>query len=89
MSNNIYDLDNTIEEAHRTIHLRLAEEIDALPMKKSLVALWLGCGESLLHTWLRGDHRPNAYYLAKLYFLGCDIVYILTGIHTQGGDFDV
>ena len=85
MNNNTYD----VEEAYQTIHLRLVEEIEALPMKKSLVALWLGCEESLLRTWLRGVHRPNAYYLTKLYFLGCDIVYILTGKHTQGGDFDV
>lgn len=85
MKNNTPD----IEEAYQTMHIRLREEVDSLPMSHKEVMRRLECGNSALYTWMRGTTRPSAYYLGKLYLLGCDVIYILTGIPTQGGDFDV
>lgn len=77
------------EDLYQTLHVRLTEEVNALPMSHKEVIRRLECGNSVLYTWLDGRAKPSAYYVAKLALLGCDIVYILTGIHTQGGDFDV
>lgn len=87
MSSNPNTLD--IEEAYQTMHIRLGEELRALGISHKEVIRLLGCGNSALYPWLRGTTRPSPYYLAKLYLLGCDVIYILTGIPTQGGDFDV
>lgn len=83
MNSNPYD----IEEVYQTMNVRLAEEVDSLPMSHKEVIRQLECSSSVLYNWLNGKARPSPFYLAKLYLLGCDVIYILTGIHTQGGDF--
>ena len=85
MNNNTYD----VEEAYQTMHIRLGEELSALGISHKEVIRRLDCGNSAIYPWLKGTTKPSPYYLAKLYLLGCDVIYIPTGKHTQGGDFDV
>lgn len=72
-----------------SMNVRMAEELEALGISNSEAARRLGCNKTLISQWIRGTNHPSAYYLARLYDLGCDIVYILTGVRTRGGDTSV
>lgn len=63
---------------------RLVEEIYRVSESNTDLARELGCSDTTVYQWITGSTIPYAYYLAKLYDLGCDIIYVLTGMRTRG-----
>ena len=45
--------------------------------------LALGCGKHTVYEWGNGGSSPGAHFLARLYYCGADIPYILTGRKTK------
>ena len=66
--------------------MRLAEEIFRLGLGNVELAQKIGCEPNTICLWTSGRGVPYAWYLARLYEVGCDIIYILTGERTRGGD---
>lgn len=58
---------------------RVAEEIFKLGATNAEIARKLGCSKSSISGWIIGTSVPNAYFLKKLHYAGCDVIYILTG----------
>ena len=58
---------------------RLIEEIYRLGYSNTELSRAMGCSQTAIKQWITGDTIPYAYYLAKLHYLGCDVIYILTG----------
>lgn len=68
---------------------RVAEEIYKLNLSTNIeVAQRLGCNRKTITEWLAGRSIPNAFHLKSMYEAGMDVIYILTGKHTRGGDSD-
>lgn len=62
-----------------TMTPRLLEEINRLDISDAELSRKLGCSRTAINQWISGHTIPYAYYLAKLHYLGCDVIYILTG----------
>lgn len=62
---------------------RLSEEFRRLNCTKAEIARKLGTSPVVVYNWLSGHHLPQAFFLAGLYRLGCDVIYILTGERTR------
>lgn len=48
------------------------------------IAKLIGCSESLVRYWLNEEGVPSHFYLQRLHELGCDILYIITGVRQNG-----
>lgn len=44
----------------------------------------IGCGKNVVYSWMNGT-SPSAMHLARLYFLGADVIWILTGKKNKEG----
>jgi len=62
---------------------RLTEEIFRLGYGNVELAKLIGCHPDTVGWWISGGGIPRAYYLAKFYELGADVIYILTGKRTR------
>ena len=62
---------------------RLAEELLRTGLRNVDLAKALGCTPHTITYWLAGGGTPQAYYLAKMYKIGMDVIYILTGERTR------
>lgn len=58
---------------------RLIEELYRLNLSDTELANTLHCSQTTIKQWISGHTVPYAFYLAKLHYLGCDVIYILTG----------
>lgn len=69
---------------------RTAEVVSTLGNTPLEIAKRIGCPAQLVSHWLDGTYTPSAFYLRRFHELGCDVIYILTGKHSNtGGDTDV
>lgn len=50
--------------------------------KDANAALGLTNSRNHLYEWMRGV-APSAKYLQRLYYLGADVIYILTGVRSK------
>ena len=64
------------------IGCRAVEECDRLFQTKHEAIQKLGCARDTFFGWNRG-FAPSAMFLSRLYFMGADVIYILTG-HREG-----
>lgn len=62
---------------------RLTEEIFRLGYTNVELAKKIGCTPQAIRWWISGGGIPNAYYLARFYEIGADVIYILTGKRTR------
>lgn len=67
---------------------RLVEEIFRLGYTQTELAKMLGCNYNSVTRWLNNGDVPYGYYMKRLYEVGADVVYILTGERTRGGDIN-
>lgn len=65
---------------------RLVEELYKLDGTHQNIARKLGCDRRTLQTWIYEGGIPSAYHLKGMYLAGMDVIYILTGKRTRGGD---
>jgi hypothetical protein len=65
---------------------RVIEELYKLDGTHKDIARRIGCERRTLEHWLYSGHIPSAYCLKGMYEAGLDVIYILTGKHTRGGD---
>ncbi len=63
---------------------RTVEELNKLSDYPPDVAKMVGCSDTLARYWMNEEGVPSHYYLNKLYILGCDILYIITGVRQHG-----
>ena len=62
---------------------RLSEEILRLGITNAEIATRIGCHPPKVSDWACGRSIPYSWYLARLYELGCDVIYILVGERTR------
>lgn len=62
---------------------RAAEELYKLPGTNREIAQRIGCNPNSITDWEVGRTIPSAYYLKRMYEIGCDVIYILTGERTR------
>lgn len=67
-----------------SIGYRAYEEVLRLFPSIKQGALVIGCGKNVVYDWHCGM-SPTAVYLARLYELGADVIYILTGKKNKEG----
>lgn len=67
-----------------TMRKRTAEELMKLSDTAREIAKLVGCSENLVKYWLNEEGVPSHFYLNKLHNLGCDILYIITGVRRFG-----
>lgn len=60
---------------------RTAEELRKLNCTSLEIAKAIGCSTTLVNYWLNEEGVPSHSYLKRLYGIGCDILYIITGVH--------
>ncbi|MCO5356556.1 helix-turn-helix domain-containing protein [Acidovorax kalamii] len=65
---------------------RLTEGRKALGLSQQALADHVGISARSQRNYESGERSPDADYLAALVGLGMDVVYILTGQHTNGAD---
>ena len=65
---------------------RLIEELYKLDGSHQDIARKIGCNRKTVRTWIYNGYVPSAYHLKGMYEAGLDVIYILTGKHTRGGD---
>ena len=63
---------------------RTVEELSKLGKTPYELGKMLGCKTRLVNYWFDKDGVPSHYYLNKLHNLGCDILYIITGVKKHG-----
>lgn len=65
---------------------RTAEELNKLGDTNYKIAKTIGCGcsERLVKYWRNQEGVPSHFYLKRLHELGCDILYIITGVRQCG-----
>ena len=68
---------------------RLIEEISRISKNQSELARKIGASRNLVYVWLNNYTIPSPYYLARLYEQGMDVIYVLTGERTRGGEASV
>lgn len=71
------------------MYKRLCEEIFKLGDSNKAAAQKLGVEPGLVYEWLNHGYMPSAYYFKNFHYAGCDVIYILTGERTRGGDAGV
>ena len=59
---------------------RSVEELKKLGDTPQEIAKIIGCSDTLVRYWLNEEGVPSHLYLKKLYEIGCDILYIITGV---------
>ena len=79
----------TMAKVEPEMKARLSEEINKLGWSTKDIAEELLCSKNAVVTWKRGSDFPTITHLRDLYEIGCDIMYIITGERTRGGDADV
>ena len=57
---------------------RMAEEARRLFLTPTIAAKAFRCNRRLIYEWESG-HTPGCLFLARLYYLGGDVIYVLTG----------
>lgn len=67
-----------------SMRVRTAEELRKLGDTPTKVAKRIGCSTELARYWLNEEGVPSHFYLKKMYELGCDILYIITGVRQHG-----
>ena len=72
-----------MQKYDRRMNIRLMEEVNRINIPDTELVRKLGANPLLLHHWRNENGIPNSYYLAKLYNLGVDIIYILVGERTR------
>ena len=65
------------------IGYRAYKEAQRLFPETKRATIALGCGRNVIHEWNRGV-APSALYLARLYELGANVIWILTGKRSKG-----
>lgn len=63
---------------------RSVEELRKLGDTPQEIAKLIGCSDTLVKYWLNEEGVPSHFYLKKIYELGCDILYIITGVRQYG-----
>ena len=63
---------------------RSAEELRKLGDTPQEIAKIIGCSDTLVRYWLNEEGVPSHLYLKRLYEIGCDILYIITGVRQNG-----
>lgn len=63
---------------------RSAEELNKLGDTPQEIAKIIGCSDTLVRYWLNEEGVPSHRYLKRLYEIGCDILYIITGVRQHG-----
>lgn len=63
---------------------RAAEELNKLGDSSYEIAKLIGCSDNLVRYWMNEEGVPSHFYLNRLYELGCDILYIITGVRQNG-----
>jgi transcriptional regulator with XRE-family HTH domain len=58
---------------------RIAEELLTSGYSDKELRKLLGCSKGTVSHWVCGDRLPHPTYLAKLYELNFDVIYMLTG----------
>lgn len=67
---------------------RTVEELNKLGDTPQEIAKIIGCSDTLVRYWLNEEGVPSHLYLKKLYELGCDILYIITGVRQNGNTYE-
>lgn len=68
------------------IRFRIIEELYQFGNTQTAIAENLGFTRQAIWRWMNGKAVPDIESLVKLHNAGCDIVYIVTGERTRGGD---
>lgn len=73
-----------------SMRARTVEELEKLGDTAYEIAKLIGCGSSerLVKNWLNEECVPSHFYLNRLYELGCDILYIITGVRQNGNPYE-
>ena len=64
---------------------RAAEEARRIFPSVADASKRMGIGRKAVYSWERDGIVPGGFYLAKLYYAGADVIYILTGRRTADG----
>lgn len=69
-----------------SMRTRAVEELKKLGDTPAEISKLIGCGssETLVRHWINEECVPSHFYLKRLYELGCDILYIITGVRQNG-----
>ncbi len=65
------------------MHDRLVEEIYRISDNDAELSRKIGASSNVVKTWTNKPIMPVAWYLARLYREGADVIYILTGERTR------
>ncbi len=76
----------TMKRKDPIMNERLLEELYKLDGSHQNIARKIGCDRRTLQCWLYHGDIPSAYHLKGIYEAGLDVIYILTGKRTRGGD---
>ena len=63
---------------------RTVEELKKLGDTPQEIAKVIGCKDQLVRHWLDEECVPSHIYMNRLYEVGCDILYIITGVKQHG-----
>lgn len=63
---------------------RTVEELNKLGDTPQEIAKVIGCKDQAVRHWLNEEGVPSHLYLKRLYEVGCDILYIITGVRQHG-----
>lgn len=58
---------------------RTVEELDRLYPNRKLAASAIGCSTKAIDYWAYEGGTPSMIFLARFYYIGADVTYILTG----------
>ena len=67
---------------------RTVEELSKISTYPPEIARQVGCPDALARYWMNEEGVPSHYYLKRLYELGCDILYIITGVRQHGNPYE-
>ena len=70
---------------------RTVEELKRLADTPTEIAKVIGhgCSDSLVRYWLNEEGVPSHFYLNCMHEVGCDILYIITGVHRFGNQNEI
>ena len=66
------------------MRIRTVEELSKISDDHIEVARIVGCSTTLARYWMNEEGVPSHLYLKRLYELGCDVLYIITGVRQHG-----
>ena len=65
---------------------RLREELTKISPNMRELSRIFSCDYKVVQYWFSARSVPSPYYLTAMYWAGVDIIYILTGERTRGGE---